>query len=182
MVNNYSEDEKIAKLIEEYGAPSGVTLLSNIATTYISSIIENYFRQLYVSLLKYSDKKENIISSVRVNNYDLFEVSEKRMSIEDAVALSKSFQNIRKINSYFSEINKRIDIKGTLSKPYRRRKETLYETINRVLEHRHSLVHRMNVDVGYKKADVLKDIDSVEVALTKVYRHICDVFSWECDI
>ena len=181
LVNNYNEDEKVAKMFEDFGTPSGNALLSNISTTYISSIIENYFRQLYVALLKYSEKKERLISSVRVNNFDLFEVSESKLSIEEAVALAKSFQNINKINTYFLEINKKIDIRGILSKPYHRRKETLYETLNRVLEHRHSLVHRMNIDIGYKKDDVLKDINSVEVALTKVYKHICSVFEWECN-
>lgn len=182
LVNNYNEDENVAKMMEYLGSPSGTALLSNISTTYISSIIENYFRQLYVVLLKYSDKKERLIASVRVNNFDLFEVSESKLSIEEAVALAKSFQNINKINAYFMEIDKRIDIHGMLSKPYHRRKETLYETLDRILEHRHSLVHRMNIDIGYKKEDVLKDINSVEVALTKVYQHICCVFEWECRV
>ena len=39
----------------------------------------------------------------------------------------------------------------------------------------------MNVNIGYKKSDVLKDIDSVEVALTKVYKQLCSVFEWEYD-
>ena len=181
LLSNYSEDENVVEMFESFGTPSGTTLLSNISTTYLSSVIENYFRQLYIVLLQYSDKKEKVIAGAKVNNYDLFQVSEKRLSVEEAVALSKSFQNIHKIHSYFSEIDKRIDIYGILSKPYHGRKETLYETIDRVLEHRHSLVHRMNIDINYKKADILRDVASVEVALTKVYHHICSVYGWEYD-
>ena len=178
LLKNYKEDENIAQVITMYGLPSSASLLSNISTTYISSIIENYFRQLYVALIRYSDKKESIIASVKMNNYDLFEVAEGKITVEEAVALSKSFQNIHKIDKYFKDVNSKIDIKGCLSKPYRNRKETLYDTLNRVLEHRHSLVHRLNVDIEYTKEDVMKDISSVSVALTRVYKHICEKYGW----
>lgn len=120
--------------MKSFGIPSSATLLSNLSTTYLSSIIENYFRDLYVALIKYSDKKEKIITTSNINKYDLFEVSEGKLTIEDSVALSKSLQNIRKIDSYFRDINSKIDIKGVLSKPYHRRKETLFQTVERVLE------------------------------------------------
>ncbi len=179
LLNNHKADESCEKMMELYGVPSSEALLSNISTTYIASIIENYLRQLYVALLKYSDKKESIIASSKVNQYDLFEVSNNNICVEEAIALSKSFQNIHKAHSYFGEINKRIDIKGTLSKPYHGRKENLFLTIDRVLEHRHSLVHRMDVDIQYKIEEVKKDIKSVAVALDKIYEHICLVYGWE---
>lgn len=178
LLENYKEDENIARVVTMYGLPSSASLLSNISTTYISSIIENYFRQLYVALIKYSDKKESIIASVKMNNYDLFEVANGKITMEEAVALSKSFQNIHKIDKYFRDVNSKIDIKGCLSKPYRKRKETLYDTLDRVLEHRHSLVHRLDVDLEYTKEDVMKDISSVSVALTRVYKHICEKYGW----
>lgn len=181
LLYDFSEDKNQAEMVKYFGAPSNGALLSNISTTYISSVIENYFRQLYVVLLTYSDKRESIITSCRMNSHDLFEVANKSISIEEAVALSMSFQNIAKVNSYMATIDKRIDIKGVLSKPYRRRKESLYDTINRVLEHRHSLVHRLNMDIFYDKKDVLKDIKSIEVALTKVYKHICYIYDWKYD-
>ena len=181
LIYNFTEDEHQVRVWKDFGIPTSASLLSNISTTYISSIMENYFRQLYVAILKYSEKKENIISSSRINNYDLIDVSEKRITIEEDVALSKSFQNIHKVDAYFRELNKRIDIKGALSKPYHRRKETLFNTLDRVLEHRHALVHHMYVDGQYKLDDITKDIDSICTALDKVYEHICDVYEWPCN-
>ena len=98
--------------------------------------------------------------------------------MEEAVALSKSFQNINRIHYHFKELDSRIDIYGTLSKPYRNRKETLFNTVNRVLEHRHSLVHRLYVNIEYSQKDVLKDISSIQTALDRVYKHLCDVNGW----
>ena len=178
LVNNYDEPENVRDVFKMSGLASPSTLLSNIATTYISSIIESYFRNLYVALLAYSPKKENILSSARIISNDYIDIAKGKISIEEAVALSMSFQNIGKIDSYFKTLDKRISIYGVLSKPYRRRKETLFETLNRVLEHRHGMVHRMGVDILYSKENVLKDIDSVKVALNRAYEHICDVYDW----
>lgn len=182
LVNNYDEPQNVRDIFKMYGSASPSTLLSNIATTYISSIIESYFRDLYVALLTYSPKKEKIIANARIVSNDYIDIAEGRICIEEAVALSMSFQNIAKIDSYFSALDKRISIFGALSKPYRRRKETLFETLNRVLEHRHGMVHRMGVDISYTKEDVLKDIDSVKVALDRAYEHICTVNDWGTDI
>ena len=181
LVNNYDEPESVRDVFRMYGSASPSTLLSNIATTYISSIIESYFRNLYVALLTYSPKKEQILSSARIVSNDYIDIAEGKISIEEAVALSMSFQNITKIDSYFKALDKKISIYGALSKPYRRRKETLFDTLNRVLEHRHSMVHRMGVDISYSKEDVLKDIESVNVALSRAYEHICQVYGWDTE-
>lgn len=182
LVNNYDEPENVRDVFKMSGLASPSTLLSNIATTYISSIIESYFRNLYVALLAYSPKKDKIISNARIVSNDYVDIAEGKISVEEAVALSMSFQNIVKIDSYFKALDNRISIYGALSKPYRRRKETLFDTVNRVLEHRHGMVHRMGVDISYSKEDVLRDIESVKVALNRAYEHICDVYGWgtEC--
>ena len=52
-------------------------------------------------------------------------------------------------------------------------------TLNRILENRHSLVHRLIINDSYYKEDIKKDIKSVEVALDKVYHKICDLYHWD---
>lgn len=181
LITNYNENQEQSKALTMCGMPSCETLLSNILTTYLSSIIENFFRELYVALLKQCENRENIITSAQVNKYDLFRIAECEISIEEAIALSLSFQNIHKINHHFERLDKRIKIKAALSKPYRNRKENLYNTIDRILEQRHSLVHRMNLKYDYDKDSVLKDVKSIKVALSKVYLHLCEVYGWEYD-
>lgn len=179
LLMNHKENKDIIAVHREFGVPSSTVLLANIITTYISSVIENYFRDLYVALLKDSEKKEKTLQNTRLNPNDLLDISEGRICIEQAVALSKSFQNINKINSYFHDLDKNIDIKGVLSRPYHQRKETLFMTLNRILEHRHSLVHRLDIHISYYDEDIKKDIKSVEVALDRVYLNLCDLYKWQ---
>lgn len=178
LLMDYNEDENRKRGFELFGTPTSTSLLANITTTYIASIIENYFRELYVALLTYSDKKEGIFKNTRIDSSDLLDVSSQKITIEEAVALSFSFQNIHKINSTFQTLDKNIKIHATLSKPYRRRRENLFNTLDRILEHRHALVHRLSIDVDYSKEDIQKDVRSVETALKKVYQHLCDVYDW----
>ena len=178
LLMDYTEDENRQRGFDLFGTPSSTTLLANITTTYISSIIENYFRELYVALLTYSDKKESIFKTARIDSSDLLDVSAQKITFEEAVALSFSFQNIHKVNNTFQTLDKNIKIHATLSKPYRRRKETLFATLDRILEHRHALIHRLSIDIHYSKEDIKKDINSVDTALERVYQHLCEVYNW----
>ena len=177
MLQNYNPNKQQEDVLDVFGVNSSA-LLSNMATTYITSIIENYFRQLYMAMLRYSEKKEKIISSVKINNYDLYKASQGEITIEEMVALSKTFQNIHKIDHYFRELDPKIDIKGTLSKPYHNRKENLFQTLDRILEQRHSMVHRLNIDKSYRQNELKQDIKSVKKALDRVYEHICEIYNW----
>ena len=83
-----------------------VSLATNITTTYIVSIIENYFRETYVALLKYSDKKDRIFKNSKIHPDDMLDISNGEATIEKAIAYSKPFQNIHRIHSNFKEIDK----------------------------------------------------------------------------
>ena len=178
LITDYNEDENRQHGAELFGIPSSTALLANITTTYIASIIENYFRELYIALLTYSEKKESIFKNARLDSADLVDVSTQKITIEEAVALSFSFQNINRINNTFQTLDKNIQIYAILSKPYRKRNETLFLTLDRLLEHRHALVHRLSIDNSYSKEDIQRDIRSVEIALKRVYQHICNVYNW----
>lgn len=177
MLQNFNPNKRQEDLLDLFGV-SGSALLSNMATTYVTSIIENYFRQLYIALLRYSNKKEAILSSAKINNYDLYKVAQGEINVEEMVALSKTFQNIRRIDHYFRELDSKIDIKGTLSKPYHNRKENLFQTLDRILEQRHSMIHGLNIDRNYKQNELKQDMKSVQVSLDRVYKHICEIYGW----
>lgn len=185
--NQFVEAKMLLSKIEEnewgkdnYGLNiNHVSLATNIITTYISSIIENYFRDIYVALLKYSDKKDKVFKNAKITSDDMLDICSGKINMEQAIAYSKSFQNIHKIHANFKELAPKIDIYGTLSKPFHRRKETLFQTVNRVLEHRHGVVHRLELDIKYDKDSALKDIDSVNKSLELIYYHICEIYNWE---
>ena len=72
-----------------------------------------------------------------------------------------------------------MDLKSCLLKPYKRRKENLYNTLNRVLEQRHYFIHSKLVKYKYDLKDFEKDINLVEEAFKRVYRHIVKYYKWE---
>jgi len=149
-----------------------------LALPYMATIIEEYFRNTYIALLMYSERKEKIFSNIKINSNDILRVSNKEISIEEAISRTMSFQNIYKITSYYRELDPQLDIKGILSKPYKRRKESLFMTLDRILNQRHELIHSNKVNFFYQNSNLKKDIDSIEESLKRVYKYLIDTYSW----
>ncbi|TWH60197.1 hypothetical protein DesLBE_4617 [Desulfitobacterium sp. LBE] len=173
-----SEDRFKSIPVEYLRKEHPLVVATNMLLPFLVSIIEDYFRNTYVALLKYSERKSNIFKNFRPHPDDLLKVSSSEISIEEAVARTMSFQNINKICSYFKELDPRLDISGTLRKPYRRRKESLFQTLDRILEHRHGIIHWREMIVSYDLKSAYKDIDSIRVALDQVYEYLVNTYEW----
>lgn len=96
-----------------------------------------------------------------------------------AVARGVTFQNISKIASVVTNLDRQIDLAGALKRPYRRREESSYQTLDRVLEMRHELFHRNALAIHYTVEDAERDVASVGVALGRVYTHITTGNGWK---
>jgi hypothetical protein len=151
---------------------------NNLVVPFLVSLAEEYFRSSYIALLKYSDKRESIIKNSRIYPDDFIEISEQTLTIDDAVARSKSFQNISKIAANFSELDKRLDVAGVLKKPYRRRKETLYTSMDNLFEQRHEQIHRNQIRVDYTRDKLQRDIDNLNESVNRSYLHFLNVHNW----
>ena len=53
--------------------------------------------------------------------------------------------------------------------------KSLYQTIERLVEHRHALVHRAVVVRSYDQDSALADVDTVPVAIERVYSELVRV-------
>jgi hypothetical protein len=71
----------------------------NITVPFLISVFEEYFRSTYVVLLKWSDKKKEILKSSKINSEDLADVADGLNSVEKLVARYISFQNLDSINT-----------------------------------------------------------------------------------
>ena len=156
-----------------------IIISNNLVIPFLVSIIEDYYKSSYISILKYHSKKERIIKNSKFYPDDLTSISNNELSIEDALARSKSFQNINKIARNFNELDKNIDLFSVLKKPYRRRKETLFDSLDKFFEKRHSLIHNNQVVATYTKRMLEKDINNVEESIKRSYNHFIDVFGWQ---
>lgn len=156
-------------------------LSTNLVVPFLVSIIEDYFRSTYVALLRYSEKKASIFQNARLGATELLTISKGQSSVEEAVARWRSFQDMKKVCDAFKELDKKINLHGVLSRPYRRRKETPLVALERLIEQRHELIHQAEINSQYYPERVNKDVNTVDEAIKRVYRHLVKVHGWTED-
>lgn len=177
-LSKYPDDNEAEKSMYELsGFPTTNVFNANIYLTYLCSLIEEYFRTTYIALLKYSERKDKILN-VKFSPYDMVEISNGKKTVEEVFASTLSFQNINKICSNFHILDNNLDIGKVLKKPYHNRKKNLYEQMNDILERRHGLIHRLEIDNSYSSEYLKRDIQDVTVAFKRVYSYICKHYNW----
>ena len=55
----------------------------------------------------------------------------------------------------------------------------MYEQINDILERRHGLIHRLEIDDSYRTENLQRDIQDVTIAIKRVYDYLCQYYDWE---
>jgi len=154
-------------------------LLSNILTLpFLASIAEDYWKSTYIALLKYSDSKESILKSNRISADRLVQVSTGFLSIEEAFAESISFGRISMVCRHFKAVEKQFDLASILKKPYRRRKKTLFDSLEEMTEFRNEIIHQASSPIIIED-EYLKDLinvlhDSVE----RCYEELTKLKGW----
>ena len=153
-------------------------LSNNLLIPFLISILEDYFKSTYVVLLKYSDKKEGVIKNSRIPPNGLIKIASNTATVEETIAESLSFQNITSICQNFKNLDSKLEIAGILRKPYRKRKISLFESLEEFVGRRHKFIHQAEMDVSFQDSDVKKSLDDFEEAVTRSYKYICDYYGW----
>lgn len=178
-LSKYPEDVDAEKsMYDMYNILTPNMFNANVYSTYLCSLIEEYFKATYIALLKYSERKEKILN-VKFSPYDMVDISNGIKSVEEVFASTLSFQNIHKICLHFHALDNRLDIGIALKKPYHNRKKNLYDQIDDILERRHKLIHRLEIDEKYNAKELMRDIKDVTVAMRRVYSYLCTCYGWE---
>lgn len=178
-LSKYPADMESDKELYKIGGHLTLDMFNaNVYSTYLCSLIEEYFRSTYIALLKYSDRKEKILK-VKFTPYDLVDISNGDKTVEEVFARTLSFQNIHNICYNFHDLNSKLDLGQALKSPYRNRKKNLYEQIDEILERRHGLIHRLEIDYDYRTYNLQGDIDDVIIAIKRTYCYICNSYGWE---
>jgi hypothetical protein len=177
-LSKYPVDNEAEKSIMEIGGfPTPSIFNANVYSSFLCSLIEEYFKSTFIALLKYSDKKDKILNA-KFSPFDMKEISEGKKTVEEVYAGTLSFQNLEKIVSNFRNLDNKLDIGIPLKKPYHRRKRSLYLQLIDILERRHGVIHRMDIDFTYNSISLSNDIKDVKTALKRVYSYICQHYSW----
>lgn len=178
-LKKYPPDLEAERIMEKNsGMPTPSSFNANVYLAYLCALMEEYFRSTYIALLKYSKRKDKILTS-KLSAYDLAEISEGKKTVEETYARTLSFQNIQKIVFNFKQLDSKLDIGKPLKEPYHRRKRNLYCQLEEIFERRHNMVHRVEVDSNYTAEILEKDIKDVEEAMVRVYRYLCEQYGWE---
>lgn len=154
-------------------------LSANIMVPFLVSAIEDYFRSLYVALLRYSPNRERIIQNARLQGQELAAIDRGELTVPEAVAKWMSFQDLNKINVAYKELNAKFDLHGTLKRPYGRLKESFWDVLERLIRQRHALIHQAELAFGYKPALLKRDINLIHKALWRVYQEQVKLNNWE---
>ena len=130
-------------------------------------------------MLRYSDRKERVIKNARTKSEDLYLISNGIISVEEAVAKYKSFQNAYNINRNFEELDPQLDISGTLSKPDEKLSENPFNLLDAFFERRHRLVHKSEIRSEYTKEKLVHDMYVLKLVVQKSYQCFIDTYSWK---
>lgn len=154
-------------------------LSANILIPFIVSAIEDYFRSLYIALLRYSPVREKIIQNAKLQGAEIAAIDRGELTVPEAVAKWMNFQDMSKVSAAFKELNTKYDIHGVLNRPYGRRKESFWDLLNRLISHRHALIHRAELQTDYQPPKLKSDLRLVEKAIWRVYGELIKLHKWE---
>lgn len=150
---------------------------NNLLIPYLIAIWEEYFKASFIALLRYSTQRESALKRARLNQNHLEMIAAGTSTIEEALAESLSFQRPSIIAANFKLIDPKFNIATPLRKPYRRRKESLFDTIDAYVEQRNEFVHTGNMDTQFSDKRVEKAINDFGVAVDRLYKAfgaLCD--------
>ncbi len=153
-------------------------LSANVLVPFLVSAIEDYFRSLYIALLRYSPIRERIVQSAKLQGPEIVSIDKGDLTVIEAVAKWMNFQDMSKVNAAFKDLSSKYDIYGILQRPYGRRRESLWDTLNRIIHQRHALIHRAELQTEYTPARLKSDIRLVEKSMWKIYAELIKHHKW----
>jgi hypothetical protein len=153
-------------------------LSNNFLLPYIVAIWEDYFRSTFSVALKYSRQREAALKRARLSHGDLEKIALGDHSIERAVASGFSFQRPTSITENFRLLDPKLDIGAALRKPYRRRKTSLFESIEQLVEDRHVFVHTGRLNSKFFDRQLRSALSDVEVAVNRAYECLAKHYSF----
>ena len=154
-------------------------LSNNMLLPYLIGCWESYFRNSFISIIKYTDASPKALKNCRVSTSDYMRIIHGEASLESVLADSLSFQRPTIISENFRTLDLKIDIATWLKKPYHKRKKSLFDSITDVVEIRDIIVHTGMTDINIFDQQIKAIMDDLIVAVDRVYRGFGDIFSFK---
>ena len=152
-------------------------LSNNLLVPFIIAVWEEYYRATFTAVLRYADKREVVLKKARLSHAQLEQIAAEKQ-IERAIAECFSFQRPSVIGENFKMIDKRLDLVGAMRKPHRRRKVTLSDSIESLVEARNAFVHAGDMDMSLFDKDLQTIMSDIVVAVDRSYEAIGSHFGF----
>lgn len=147
-------------------------LSNSMIIPFIVGAWEEYCRSSYLSLLRYSDCRSSAYTKniAKIDADDIKAVIRQETTIEELLAQALSFQRPSIIDKNFKTINVELDITGTLKKPYRGRKKSLFDEIDNLVDERNLIAHTASRTQYLTDSNIKRIINDFEEAGDRIYK------------
>jgi hypothetical protein len=153
-------------------------LSNNLLLPYIVAIWEDFHKSCFAALLRYSDRRAAVLKGARLSHERLERIAAGADTVEDAVADTLSFQRPSTIAEAYRLLDPGFDFVATLNRRYRRRRISLYDSIEKAVERRHAFVHRGDLDTTFSDHRLRTTLADFEAAADRIYQRTADHYGW----
>ena len=151
---------------------------NNLVVPYIIAVWEEYFRSTFSVLLKYAERRERVMKKARLSHSQLEQIAAKNRPVEDAISECFSFQRPGMIGENFFLLDSKLDLAAAMRKPFRRRKVTLFESIESLVQGRNAFVHRGEMDMSLYDRELDRILGDIVEAVDRCYQAIGSRFAF----
>lgn len=154
-------------------------LSNNLIVPFIIAVWEDYFRSTFTSIITSINNRETVLKKANISRDNLERIATGEMPIHQAISECFSFQRPSLIGRNFQLVDRNLDIASALRAPYRNRRTSLYDTIEKLVEGRNAFVHAGHMDMNLYDRQIHKTLDDITVAVDRSYNEVGRHFDFD---
>lgn len=143
-------------------------LSNNMLIPFVIAVWEEYYRATFTAVLSYADRRETVLKKARLSHAQLEQIAMERQ-IERAIADCFSFQRPTMIGENFKMIDPKLDLLASLRKPFKRRKMSLCDSIESLVDTRNRFVHEGEMEMSLFDKEIDSTLSDIVVAIDRTY-------------
>ena len=155
-----------------------IVVSNNIQLPYLIGAWENYIKNVFLSVLKYGNTENKLLKPEKLSADDLLKIKNGEADVEECIVNKLSFQRPRTIISNFKSLDSKLDIGAIFYKPYKRRKKSLYDQIDEIIELRNKIVHDGFLETHLTQKDVLRFTENITEVSDRLYKLLGDKYNF----
>lgn len=159
-------------------------VIYNGLVPFAVSMFEYFFSRVFRVLIAYDPRalEKRASHRRRIDFSKLLQVSDGEQTVEDVIAEDYSFQNLNQLNKAYREWLD-IDVRNLLYKKRRIGNKVSYlaDRIAEIIEYRHGVVHRFDLDRSLTKEGYLAILDAVAASIDEVVGFLEKKYGFEID-